>query len=238
MNRLFLFIALAFSCVTAMRAQSTQHHVVNVGDFTHLRVVNAINVDYKSSPDSAGMAVFDAPVDLVNAIIFYNNNKGKLSIELDIMDINTKTIPTVTVYSRFLTNIENVADSTVRAFNVNAGPKFKARLEGYGRLSLRGIDTGEVQATVFTGRGQLAISGRCDKASLSTSGPCAIQADELVASEVSATITGPGVIGCHARDMLSVKGLLGKGTVYYRGKPTIKNRTLGVKVQPIDQSEQ
>lgn len=238
MKRLLLMVLTAIMAAASLTAQTTQHHVVNVGDFTHLRVVNAINVDYKSSTDSAGMAVFDAPVELVNAIIFSNNNKGKLSIEVDIMSVINRTVPNVTVYSRYLNHIENVADSTVRAFNVKAGPKFKARLEGNGRLSLRDIDAGEINATVFTGRGQLAISGRCDKASLSGSGPCTIQADRLEAARVSASLTGPCTIGCNARDELSVSGLLGKGTVYYRGNPKIKNRTIGVKTVPIEEPEQ
>lgn len=221
-----------FSVLT-VAAQAIQHHVVNVGDFTHLRVVNAVNVDYKSHPDSAGMAVFDAPVDLVNAILFINNNKGKLSIEVDIAGVaDARRLPTVTVYSRFLTNIENVADSTVRAFNVNAGPKFKARLEGNGRLSLRGIDSDEIGAKVFTGRGQLAIDGRCTKASLSCSGPCAIQADRLEARKVSATVNGPCTIGCNASEELTVKGM-GPGTVYYVGSPLVKNRSISAKIKSL-----
>ncbi len=217
-----------------MVGQTVQHHVVNVGDFTHLRVVNAVNVDYKSHPDSAGMAVFDAPTDLVNSIMFINNNKGKLSIEVDVVGVDTRKLPTVTIYSRFLTSIENIADSTVRAFSVNAGPKFKARLEGNGRLSLRGVNADEITAKVFTGRGQLAIDGRCLKATLACAGPCAIQADQLTARKVTATLNGPCTIGCNVSDELTVKGV-GPGTVYYAGKPVVKNRSIGGKIKPIDE---
>lgn len=232
MKHIYTVILIILTAVNAVNAQQVQRHVVNVGDFTSLRVVNAINVDYKSHPDSAGKAVFHAPVDLVNAIMFINNGKGKLSIELDIAGAETRKLPTVTVYSRFLTSIENIADSTVRAFNVNAGPKFKARLEGNGRLSLRNIDTDEVSAKVFTGRGQLAIDGRCSKASLSCTGPCAIQADQLIADKVDATITGTGSIGCSPSTELTVKGT-GPGTVYYGGSPTVKNRSIKGKIKKI-----
>ncbi|MDE5634963.1 MAG: hypothetical protein K2I52_01485, partial [Muribaculaceae bacterium] len=61
-------ILIILAAINGAMAQETQRHVVNVGDFTSLRVAKAINVDYKSNPDSAGMAVFQAPVDLVNAI--------------------------------------------------------------------------------------------------------------------------------------------------------------------------
>ncbi len=232
MKYIYASILILLTATTGMKAQELQRHAVNVGDFTSLRVVNAINVDYKSHPDSAGIAVFQAPVDLVNAIMFINNGKGKLSIELDIVGLENRQLPTLTVYSRFLTSIENLADSTVRAFNVNAGPKFKARLEGNGRLSLRDIYTDEVSAKVFTGRGQLAIDGRCTKASLSCSGPCTIQADQLTASKVTATINGACVIGCTAADELSVKGI-GSGTVYYNGEPLIKNRSIGGKIKKV-----
>ncbi len=220
------------AAINVAMAQEIQRHVVNVGDFTSLRVAKAINVDYKSDPDSAGIAVFRAPVDLVNAIMFTNNDKGRLSVEIDLTETNSRHLPTVTVYSKFLTSIENLADSTVRAFNINAGPKFKARLEGNGRLSLRDIDTDEVTAKVFTGRGQLAIDGRCTKASLSCTGPGSIQADQLSSDKVNATLTGTGSIGCNPTAELTVKGT-GPGTVYHTGKSEIKNRSIGCKIKKI-----
>jgi len=231
MKYILSYLALLTISVVS-RGQTLQYHVVDVGDFTNLRVVNAVNVDYKSNPDSAGLAVFHAPAELVNTIMFINNGKGKLSIELDIVSIDKRELPTITVYSRFLTSIENLADSTVRAFNVNAGPKFKARLEGNGRLSLRNVYTDEVTAKVFTGRGQLAIDGRCTKASLSCTGPCTIQADQLTASKVSATVNGTGSIGCNASEELTVKGA-GSGTVYHAGEPHVKNRSIGIKIKKV-----
>ncbi|MCM1449455.1 MAG: DUF2807 domain-containing protein [Clostridiales bacterium] len=222
-----------FATLPAM-AQSKQHHVVNVRDFTHLSVVNGINIDYKSHSDSAGMAVFDAPTALVNSVIFSNNGKGKLSIEVDVMDKNATDLPTVTVYSHFLTNIENMGDSTVRAFSVNAGPKFKAKIEGNGRLSIRGIYADEVSAKIFTGSGQLAIDGRCTKSNFSLTGVGAIQADQLLSNRATATINGTGSIGCHATEQVTVKGT-GPGTVYYTGNPpTVKNRSINVKIKSMD----
>lgn len=232
MKFILSIVSILLASLSAL-GQNIQRHEVKVGDFTQLRVINAINVDYKSHPDSAGIAVFQAPVNLVNVIMFINNGKGKLSIELDLADTKPDNLPTITVYSRFLTSIENIADSTVRAFNINAGPKFKARLEGNGRLSLREVDTEDLSAKVFTGRGQLAVSGRCTNASLSCAGPCAIQADMLSASKVKATVNGTSTIGCHADTELTIMGI-GSGTVYYSGEPLIKNRSVGVKAIAIN----
>ena len=61
----------------ATGAQTRQHHVVEIGDFTQLVVNHPVNVDYRSVPDSAGLAVFDANASLVNYIQFKNNGKGK-----------------------------------------------------------------------------------------------------------------------------------------------------------------
>lgn len=232
----FSSAAILFMMVASLpvMAQTKQHHVLNVGDFTHLSVVNGINVDYKSHPDSAGMAVFDAVPSLVNSVIFINNGKGKLSIEVDVMNKNATELPIVTVYSHFLTNIENMADSTVRAFSVNAGPKFKAKIEGNGRLSIRGIYADEVSAKIFTGSGQLAIDGKCTKSNLSMTGVGAIQADHLIASKSTVTVNGTGSIGCHATEQITVKGT-GPGAVYYSGNPpTVKNRSINVKLRPME----
>lgn len=232
----FIFTSIiitVFSLVTG--AQTRQHHVVEIGDFTQLVVNHAVNVDYRSVPDSAGLAVFETNATLVNYIQFKNNGKGRVTIEIE-TDENNKLpqgLPTIKIYSRFLTNIENVGDSTVRAFSVNAGPKFKAVLVGNGRLSLKDINTDDLTAKIVTGRGQLAIEGVTNKATLTVTGVGAIQADDLEANEVSATVNGPCTIGCHPKDKLTVKGT-GPGTVYYVGQPAvIKNHSLAGKVKPL-----
>lgn len=218
-----------------LAAQDVQHHVVNVGDFTHLVVDHAINVEYKSSADSAGLAVFDARPEMVNTVMFSNNGKGKMTVKIDTEGVVGWQLPTVTIYSRHLFTVENKGDSTVRVLKVSTANKFKAVLEGNGRLSVRNIDTDEVQAKIFTGRGQIAIAGKCAKANLSCTGVGTIQADNLVAVDVVATLNGPCNIGCHVDGELTVKGV-GNGTLYYSGQPKlIKNRSLGGNLQPIDQ---
>lgn len=234
MRLLFSFLA-GLVAVFQCAAQNLQHHVVEIGDFTQLVVSNGINVDYSSVADSAGLAVFDAPVALTNYIQFKNNGKGKLEIEIELNEDNQypRDLPTLKIYSRFLTSIENSADSTVRAISVNAGPKFKAVLIGNGRLSLKDLYTDDLTAKIMTGRGQLAISGKTQKAHLSITGVGAIQADGLDASEVTATVTGPCTIGCTATQSLTVKGM-GPGTVYYAGQPeVIKNRSISGKIKPL-----
>lgn len=225
--------ALLAGALTAS-ALSPRHHAVEVGHFTELNVRHSINVDYRANPDSAGLAVFEADDDMVNAVMFRNNGKGKLQIEIDVDKDNDRPLPTVTVYSRYLTKIENQGDSTVRAFDVNAGPRFSATLIGNGRLSVRDIATDEVSAKQLTGRGQLALSGTCRKASLSCTGVGAIQADNLEARDVAVTVVGPVAVGCYVTGTLSVKGM-GPGKVYYAGSPAkVVNRSAGPTLTPLD----
>lgn len=223
-----LFIASLFVAVS-LPAQVTNRHIVKVGDFTQLVISNSINVDYKSNPDSAGIAVFVATADMASHILFDSNNKGKLTIYTDINDKKAPgNIPTVTVYSRSLRKITNMGDSTVRAFRIINGDGFKAHLEGNGRLSLREIDAMSVNAKIFTGRGQIAIDGKCDIANLSCTGVGTIQADGLKATDAIVTVNGTGSIGCMATNQLTIKGM-GTGKVYYGGNPSIvKNRSIGI----------
>lgn len=235
-NRLVVTL-LSLCSMMCVASQSIQHHVVKVDDFTELVVLGAVNVDYRSSVDSAGIAVFDARADIVNVFMFSNNGKGKLTVRLDTDGARLTKLPTLRVYSRELASIENRADSTVRAFNINATAKFKAKLEGNGRLSVRNISADEVQARMFTGRGQLAIDGTCRKASLSCTGVGAIQADQLKSSEAAVSVNGPCNIGCYVTEELTVKGV-GPGSVYYAGAPdVIKNHSINVKLQNIGEDK-
>ncbi|MDE5608660.1 MAG: DUF2807 domain-containing protein [Muribaculaceae bacterium] len=228
---LILILSVSVECA----AQRMQRHTVNVGHFTELNVKHSINVDYRTNPDSAGLAVFVARPEMANAISFKNNGKGKLAVETQLDPAQDAGIPTVTIYSRYLTKIENSGDSTVRAFNVNAGPKFTATQMGNGRLSIRDIQADEISAKQLTGRGQLALSGECRKASLSCAGVGAIQADNLHADDVDISIGGPVTVGCYASGVLSVKGL-GPAKIYYGGNPTaIRNRSAGPSLINIDE---
>lgn len=211
----------------------TQHFALNVKDFTELVVVDGINVDYIGcSTDSAGYAVFDTTADLASQIMF-EPSKGKLKVQLANHDSQLTGLPTVKVYSRYLSSVENDGDSLVRIITPAPGPKFQATLVGNGRLSVRGIDVNEASVSLVTGNGQLVVTGRCESANLKLTGTGSITADELTAKIVKCRVAGTGTIGCDASEELNVSGI-GSGTVLYRGRPAIKKRGLGIKVNPLD----
>lgn len=236
-DRCLHILIFALLGIAVCDAQSTSRYELDIKDFTELTVIDGINVDYKSNSDSVGRAVFQASSDIASVIMFSNNGKQKLEIKLAETEppIEYKNLPTVTIYSKFLTKVTNRGDSTVRVLSVSPGPNFKAQLEGNGRLVVRDIDTNIVEGSVFTGNGALVINGKCDSAKLNNKGVGSIQADGLDAEMVKCVQIGTGYVGCSASKELTIYGASGK--VYYKGSPLIKNRSIGIKVLPLDNEE-
>lgn len=212
-------------------AKIVSHYELNVGDFSELKVADGINVDYRCNPDSNGIVTFDATSDIASVITF-TNNKKRLEIELSPEGTETKGLPTVIVYSQFLTKVENYGDSSVRVLSVTSGPDFKARLIGNGRLVVRNVSASQVDASINTGNGLLVIYGKCTTAKFNNTGTGNIQADDLVAQKVKCVQVGTGSIGCSASEELVIYGA--SGSVYYKGNPEIKNRAIKVKAIEID----
>lgn len=142
-------------------------------------------------------------------------------------------LPSVKVYTNYLTSVENEGDSTLRVLTATNVPSFNARLIGNGRLSVRGINADKLKATVLAGRGIMVLNGQADKASFMMAGVGTIEADGVTCRQAKVRNTGTGSIGVHATEKLSISGV-GTGTVYVKGSPDIKKRTPFVKLQPID----
>lgn len=229
--KLILTPIVALFCTVAAFGQNLTKYELKVGEFNELKVVDGINVDYRCSTDSAGLAVFTSASDKASAFIF-NNKKGKLSMQISTESVGLKDMPTVTVYSKYLTKIENSGDSTVRVVSISKGPKFAAVLIGNGRLSVRNVEMVEVNGKIATGNGTLVIDGSCDKANYSFMGTGVIQADGMKAEEVSVKASGTGSIGVWAEKKLTIMGA-GSTKVYYKGNPEIKNRSVGIKATQL-----
>ncbi len=230
----FLTIILSlFNAVSALgqAGSGPRQYSVDVKDFSELVVIDGINVDYRCNADSAGWATFYASPERSSQIMFEANN-GKLKIQLPMRDMQITDVPRVTVYSRYLASVENDGDSLVRVLSVAPGPKFKAKLVGNGRLSIRDIDVNEATISILTGNGQINVTGRCNKASLRITGTGSIIADDLEADKVDCRLTGTGTIGCAPSTSLSIKGV-GSGTILYSGNPEISRREIGLHVERL-----
>ena len=58
MKHLLTSLMLIVATVVTMSGQKLSRYELNVSDFSELKVVDGVNVDYKCNPDSAGMVCF------------------------------------------------------------------------------------------------------------------------------------------------------------------------------------
>ncbi len=225
-------LLLAFACMAGM-VHAGQKYVLNVGEFNELSVVDPLNVDYVCSADSAGMVAFTCDPSVASSLMF--NLKGsKLNVRIASEEAMATKFPRITVYSRYLTKVENKGDSTVRVIKVAETPKFEAVVEGNGTLVVRHIDAVDIKAGMRLGHGMVVISGACSQLNVAFTGTGVIQADDLKATEVSVKANGTGSVGVWAEKFLKVYGM-GSTTLYYKGHPEIKTRSLGIKLIPLAQ---
>ena len=228
MKHFLLIACIAVVAFTASAQDSTRKYVIEVGDFVKLKITDDLNVTYRCNADSAGLAVFTATQDEAKSFIF-KNNKSTLTLQMATeYAITDSTMPHITVYSSTIDELENKADSTLIVENVETSGKIKLKLTDNGRLIATGLSAAEVDAKIFTGKGLVAISGKCDKASLKCTGTGMIDAIGLVATDVNCRIIGTGSIYCRvAGGSLTTRGS-GPGKVYFTGIPAeIKSRHIG-----------
>lgn len=211
-----------------------------VDRFQKIKVTGPLDVDCIYCPDSVGIIRVNAPapeqMPWVDAQVSGNLLKLRLVLPDDML-MGTAPIsaelPNVTVYTNYLTSIENEGDSTVRVMTATNVPEFSAKLIGNGRLSIRGIDAEKLTGKAVAGRGTLVLNGKADKAKYIVAGVGTIQADGVIAREATVHNTGTGSVGVHATEKLNITGV-GTGTIYVQGSPEIKKHAAGVKVQPIE----
>lgn len=236
-NKIVAAAVIAVSGFQSAGAEKVKQYELNVNDFTELKVIGSINVDYYTDPDSAGFVTFES-AENVAPMIMVSNKKGKVEIHfVNETGVPVADMPLVKIRSKFLTKVENTGDSTVRVMTAAPCPSFTARAVGNGRLVIRDITANDVSCSVFTGSGIIVAYGACSDASLSLTGTGSIQADGLKATDVKCRNTGTGTIGCWATDFLTVSGA-GSGKIYYRGTPKVKKSlALGVKIESLESPE-
>jgi hypothetical protein len=237
---LILMVGLVANLVASeCSAADVNRYELNVGDFTTLAVDDNVNVVYKCSTDSAGLAVYDATKEAADKLIFDLSKKGRLLIQTNFLTEEEKQIPlpVVTVYSKFLSRVQNSGDSTLKVVSVAACPEFKAAVIGNGNVVIKDINCTKFHGSIKTGNGQLIVTGKCDSAALNNTGVGSIQADGLEAKDASCRFFGTGTTGVWATDTLSIKGMF-PGKLYYKVAPKkIRNYSMGVKVYSMDDME-
>lgn len=225
-----LMSAIAMAAATPAAAADYE---LNVKPFDELQVVNNINVIYRCSNDSAGYVRFSCDPE-ISSMVLFSNNKNKLKIELsdEITDAQRHRLPTVTVFSSFLSKVENSGDSTVYVDTPSPASTFKARIVGNGTLIARGLRATTVEGKIATGHGHLVLAGEAQTVKLNNTGTGTIEAGTIKATIGRCTIYGTGTVDCWVTNELTVTGL-GSGKIYLKGSPMTTNRTLGIKIFPV-----
>lgn len=226
-----IFITLLIAVTTLSQAYA-ETYSLNMGEFSRLKVIDGINVDYHCSKDSAGIVTFECDNSDAASLIGMSNRDQELTLSYTTTGQTRTGLPTVKVYSSFLTKVENSGDSLVRVMSVVPCPNFSVSQIGNGRVVVRDISATRVRAKINTGNGNIVLYGKCDEAVLNMTGTGILQADGLDATTVKVSAYGTGSVGCHPAELLKIHGI-GSTRVYYRGTPLVRNRAVGVKVEQI-----
>ncbi len=229
----FIILSLLIAAMVPCAAQEKTYRL-DVGRFDKVKITDNVNVVYRSVPDSTGMAVFTGEEEFANAFIF-SNSKGKLRIQVNTEDVNNPDLPTLYIYSDYITEIENSSEFTAIVENTISVPTFSAKQIGNGKIVSTDLKAGTVEAHLATGRGTIVLTGNADKAKFKMVGTGMIQADGLEAFDVNCSILGTGEIICYAVKKLDVRGI-GTTKILYKGNPEIK-KVGGGKVFPITEEE-
>lgn len=233
-KKVFISLLVAI-CITAFGGHiraDINHYTVNVGEFSKLKVLNDLEVNYVCNPDSAGLAVFTCADRFADAFLFDNKNGTlKISVNTDYNHLCDQ-LPDVTVYSTFLVSAENQSKYTLNVRNVAPCPEVSFKQVGNGAIDANNIKATKVKASIATGNGVITLSGEADKAKYEMVGTGKIIADELYANEVTCIVFGTGSIGCWPIEKLSVKGM-GSTTVYYKGTPDVIKKSGIAKIEPM-----
>lgn len=233
MNRFFwIFLSLAFPLL--IFAEEKRIYEIEVGQFDKIKILDNVNVVYRCLPDSTGMAFYESEEELDNPFLLTSNGKGLVKIQVSSDYVGKPNLPTLFVYSDFLTSVENSSDATITIEHTQPCAEFKATQVGNGSINVHSLNTTNVSAKLNTGNGTITLDGECQKAVFNLVGSGLIAADRLQADNIDCKFVGSGSIGCWAIESINIKGI-GSTKIYYKGQPNIK-KTGGGKVFRLPES--
>lgn len=218
---LLAFPLKSYAAEKAMYEHTSNEYSFNVGQFTALKVMDNVNVVYHCNPDSTARVFYHAEPDFADAFIFTNSG-GTLKIQVTTEDVDKPGLPTIYVYSDYLSKVDNYSDYNVLVENPTPCPDFQAVVVGNGSISVNGLKATTVNARITAGMGSITLGGTCTDAKFRMTGTGTIQADRLKTENAICKILGSGSIGVNASKTLQVKGL-GSTKIYYKGNPAIKH---------------
>lgn len=226
----FAAVLCALLAYTGVQAQDLHEYLFKVGQFDKVRVLDNVNVVYRCVPDSTGYAAYHGEEDFCDSFILTNSG-GTLKIQVSTEDVGKPGLPTLYIYSDFLTSVENSSNFTTTVQSPAPCAKLKALQIENGSLRIENAQATEVEAAVVAGHGNIFLSGDCNCAQFRMMSAGTINADMLKAQDVKCRVFGAGTIGCWAVQSLKSRGL-GSTKIYYKGHPQV-NKKGGGKVMPL-----
>lgn len=229
-----MMIAMLVTAVLPAMAEKNFYEL-RVGEFHTLQVLDNVNVEWRCCRDSLGFVRFYGEERFADAFILTNNGKGTLKVQVSTDDVNHPDLPTLYIYSSFLTEVKSTSGLKVVARDMPASAKIKFILVGNGTIDAAGVESTRVEASVATGNGVISIQGQCGTASFTMVGTGQIRADELRSDDVNCTIMGTGAIFTWPLHTLKAKGI-GSTKIYYRGEPAEMTKRGGGKFIPLSEA--
>lgn len=207
---------------------SAREFEIQTGVFSKLKIPDNLTVVYTCDPSANGVARFECVEHMADALMFANNGKGKLAVQISPDYIGADVeLPVIYVSSEFLSEIESSSERTVTVKGLPRCEEFKATLFGNGMLNLPGLNAYKVTLASMTGHGTILADGQVADLLVKVAGTGNVDARSVKADKVSCHVFGGGEIHCTPIDELKLKGL-GSTTVYYYGTPrNIKKHGVG-----------
>lgn len=212
-NSVLILVALLMASVSA----SAEQFKIPVGEFSELVLNDKLDVVYSTNPDSVGLVAFETKPAYASYIMT-ECNKGKLKIQISPDAQEVEDLPTVYVYSTFLSKVENWRNGSVTVKEIKPASKITLSTQGNGRITAAGLDATSVSLKVQSGKGFIKVSGKCRSLEIVNVGTGTVDAYDVAAEEVECRLTGTGSAYCSPLSKLKIRGI-GTGKVYYRGNP-------------------
>lgn len=201
-------------------AQTTQF-VIDVGDFSSLVVQDIIDVVVVQDEAQAGQATFTTTKPVADCLIFTNNGRGRLKIEVIEDLLGSEAPPVVTVYSSSIRRVENDNVGLLSVKGLTPCKKFVAVSTGNGTINIDNVDADRLELKSITGKGTITVeAGTCNLLQVRVLGAATINAQAVRATAAKCHITGVGAARCWVEGgELNVKGN-SSSTLYYKGNPS------------------
>lgn len=200
-----------------------------IADFNKVSILNGINVVYTQSESQAGKVRIYAPEG--KDVVSITSKDGLLSIRYGRGYKRDFGVIMVYVYSKELNQVNCLVGANFTTEGVVSGDKLKLKVLNKSQIRCKNIIYNEVVAKRGLGNGDILLAGKANSATYSIIGRGEIDADELVADDVTCKILGKGDIGCHVDKNISVRSW-GKGAAYCKGELKISGKNKKIRVMP------